>query len=79
MYFVAATSHLYGGAGTLVSNLAKGLPRMPSEKAEHFHGAEAALSLDGKIIPRILFSANKIVRVEMGAIFLVFMGKSKLA
>jgi hypothetical protein len=53
------------GAGTRVSNLAKRLPPMTSEKAEHFHGIQVKLSFNGAIIPRILFSANKIVRAKV--------------
>jgi len=75
MCFVAASLNLKVGAGTLDSNLAKRLPRMPWEKAEYFHRILVALSANGEIIPRILFSANKFVRAKKQSIFLVFLRK----
>jgi hypothetical protein len=47
----------------------KGCHEYPLQKAEYFRGDPTALSLDCKIIPRILFSANKIVRATIELCF----------
>jgi len=46
---------------------------MPLKKGEHFRPILVALSVNGEIIPRILFSANKFVRAKKRSIFLVFL------
>jgi hypothetical protein len=69
MCLVAPTTHLYGGAGTPVGNKAKGLPPIPWQKAVHFQSDGTVLSSNGKIIPRILFSAKQNCTRKMRYLF----------
>jgi hypothetical protein len=48
---------------------------MPWEKAEYFHRILVALSANGEIIPRILFSANKFVRAKKAIYLFGFLEK----